>query len=104
MRRVPPPRATSIDCSKRCCFLEAERKEGDNLQRSEIPPHRRPSLSVRCLLMESDKIGIVSGACWCGQHRPRDDEAGDGLRGAMTRIIAMGHVEGPCLVNREKDV
>ena len=54
--------------------------------------------------MESDKIGIVSGACWCGQHRPRDDEAGDGLRGAMTRIIAMGHVEGPCLVNREKDV
>ena len=46
---------------------------------------------VRCLLMESDKIGIVSGACWCGQqHRPRDDEAGDGLRGAMTRIIARG--------------
>ena len=49
--------------------------------------------------MESDKIGIVSGTCW-SQHRPR----GDGLRGAMTRITAMGHVEGPCLVNREKDV
>ena len=96
MRRVPPPRATSIDCRRRHgCFLEAGGR-----QPAEV---RDPSaaLCVRCLLMESDKIGIVSGACW--RHRPRY-EADDGLRGAMTRIIAMGHVEGPCLVNRERDV
>ena len=86
-------------------FLSGGRGEEGGRQPAEVrDPSAPPSASVRCLLMESDKIGIVSGACWCGQHRPRDDEAGDELQSAMTRIIAMGHVEGPSLVNREKDV